>query len=161
MPTRPLLLSVAVLLLLGAPAHTTQEDPAKEALFREISDGLVCQCGCNKMLTICEMQGCHSATPMRAEIREKLAEGESKETILASFVDRYGLIVLSAPPTSGFHLSAWIMPFVALILGAWIAKKVLASWRRQTAQSGGDTPAAKITSEQQARIERELQDFET
>jgi hypothetical protein len=91
MPTRPLLLSVAVLLLLGAPAHTTQEDPAKEALFREISDGLVCQCGCNKMLTICEMQGCHSATPMRAEIKEKLAEGESKEAILfrrSVWVDR-------------------------------------------------------------------------
>jgi cytochrome c-type biogenesis protein CcmH len=111
------------------------------------------------MLSICEMQGCHSATPMRKEVREKLAEGESKEAILASFVDRFGLIVLSAPPTSGFHLSAWIMPFVALLTGAYIAKRVLASWKRQTAETDAGPPPPEISGEQQARIERELKDF--
>jgi cytochrome c-type biogenesis protein CcmH len=118
------------------------------------------------MLSICDMQGCHSATPMRAEVREKLAAGESKETILAGFVDRFGLTVLSAPPTSGFHLSAWIMPFVVLIAGAWIAKTVLGSWRRQTVQSEAGVSGREsaepdeISAEQQARIERELRDFE-
>jgi cytochrome c-type biogenesis protein CcmH/NrfF len=101
------------------------------------------------MLSICEMQGCHSATPMRKEVREKLAEGESKEAILASFVDRFGLIVLSAPPTSGFHLSAWM----------YIAKRVLASWKRQTAETDAGPPPPEISGEQQARIERELKDF--
>lgn len=160
---RALLLTTAVLPLLVAPAHSIQEETLLEAQFRELSDALVCQCGCNKLLSICEMQGCHSATPMRAEVREKLEAGESKEVILAGFVDRFGLTVLSAPPTSGFHLSAWIMPFVVLIVGAWIAKTVLASWRRETVQGGAggpDVPADSISDEQQARIERELRDFE-
>ena len=153
---------VMLVLLLGSPAHTIQQYSAEEALFKEVADSLVCQCGCHKMLSTCEMQGCHSATPMRAEVKEKLAEGVGKEAILASFVDRYGLIVLSAPPTSGFHLTAWIMPFVALIAGAWVAKRVLGSWKRQTAETASNNPEksdAKATDEQHARIERELKDF--
>ncbi len=163
---RSLLLTAALVPVLIAPAHSIQEETLLEVQFREIAEGLVCQCGCNKMLSICEMQGCHSATPMRAEVKEKLATGESKEIILAGFVDRFGLIVLSAPPTSGFHLSAWIMPFVFLVLGAWYAKTVLGSWRRQTVESEANVPggpgesADRISSEQQARIERELRDFE-
>jgi len=100
---------------------------------------------------------------MRAEIREKLAGGETNDAIVASFVDRYGLVVLSAPPTSGFNLSAWIMPFVVLVIGAWVAKKVLGSWRHQTVQAEASAPAGEsdaISSDQQARIERELRDFE-
>ena len=163
---RSLLLTAALVPVLISPAHSIQEETLLEVQFREIAEGLVCQCGCNKMLSICEMQGCHSATPMRAEVKEKLATGESKEIILAGFVDRFGLTVLSAPPTSGFHLLAWIMPFVFLGLGAWYAKTVLGSWRRQTVQgeanvaSGKGGEPDKISTEQQARIEQELRDFE-
>ena len=157
-----LFLSVMLVLLLGSPANPIQQYSAEEAIFKEIADSLVCQCGCHKMLSICEMQGCHSATPMRAEIKEKLTEGEGKEAILAGFVDLYGLVVLSAPPTSGFYLSAWIVPFVVLIAGAWVAKRVLGSWKRQTAETrgeGADKNVEKVTDEQRARVERELQDF--
>src|SRR3990172_7829939 len=100
MVPRPLLLAVALVPLLFSPAHPTPQDPALEAQFGEIADSLMCQCGCNKMLSICDMQGCHSATPMRAEVKEKLAAGQSKEAILAGFVDRYGLVALSAPPAT-------------------------------------------------------------
>ena len=163
---RTLLFTAALVPLLISPAHSIQQETLLETQFREISDALVCQCGCNKMVSICDMQGCHSATPMRAEIREKLADGETKEMILASFVDRFGLTVLSAPPTSGFHLSAWIMPFVVLVAGAWIAKSVLGSWKRQTVEGEARVSdreradADAMSTEQQARIERELRDFE-
>ena len=160
---RSTLLTAALTALLTAPAHSVQEETLLEAQFREISNALVCQCGCNKMLSICEMQGCHSATPMRAEVREKLAAGADQETILAGFVDRYGLTVLSAPPTTGFHLSAWIMPFVVLVVGGWVAKSVLGSWRRETvrSESAASGPGADaVTAAQEARIERELRDFE-
>jgi cytochrome c-type biogenesis protein CcmH/NrfF len=164
---RSLLLTAALVPLLLSSAHSIQQETLLETQFREISDALVCQCGCNKMLSICDMQNCHSATPMRAEIREKLGAGESKEMILASFVERFGLTVLSAPPTSGFHLSAWIMPFVVLVAGAWIAKSVLGSWRRQTVEGAASVSdrqhvdADAASAEQKARIERELRDFET
>jgi cytochrome c-type biogenesis protein CcmH len=163
---RSLLLTFALAPLLISPAHSIQQATLLETQFRELSDALICQCGCNKQLSVCDMQGCHSATPMRKEIREKLAAGETKEMILGSFVERFGLTVLSAPPASGFNLSAWIMPFVVLIAGAWIAKSVLGSWRRQTVEgeAGASGPEGTgpdpVSAEQQARIERELRDFE-
>ena len=48
------------------------------------------------------MQNCSSATPMRAEIRERLMKGDNVEAIVDSFVARYGKKVLSAPTMQGF-----------------------------------------------------------
>lgn len=130
--------------------------------YREVANALVCQCGCNSVLHDCGMHGCHSATPMRAEIRRRLSAGESKEAIIASFVDRYGLVVLAAPPASGFNLTAWIMPFVALFGGAVIAKKVLNSWRRESAAKSPEIsgPAPEVSDKMRARIDKELEELE-
>jgi cytochrome c-type biogenesis protein CcmH len=165
-PTKSLLLAIALVPLLISPARSAEDDPALEARFKEISDGLVCQCGCNLQLSVCSHEGCGSALPMRAEIRKELAAGESNDAIIAGFVDQYGLVVLSSPPTTGFNLTAWIMPFVALIVGAWVAKSVLGSWRRQTVRGEAGVSRGEgggldtVSAEQQARIERELRDFE-
>ena len=130
-----------------------QRDISKD--YRECCERLVCQCGCNEQLTVCAMQNCSSATPMRAEIRERLQKGESVEQIVDSFVTRYGKQVLSAPTTKGFDLAAWIMPFVILCLGAvvvcWIAVK-MARPRPQTVE-----PVPQAVD---PRIEQELREFE-
>jgi len=38
--------------------------------------------------------------------------------------------VLSAPTKNGFNLSAWIMPFVALIAGGLGVRKAIQSWTK-------------------------------
>ncbi len=77
---------------------------------------------------------------MRAVIREMLAEGRTREEILAYFVDRYGPSILAAPPKSGANLLAWILPIagvaaglVALIL---IIRAMSRSRNRPTAAPG-------------------------
>lgn len=157
---RPISKLLLLLLLLTVPL-SAQEEPDSEAAFKEISHELVCQCGCNSVLHVCAMQGCHSATPMREEIREQLVAGVSKEAIVASFVERYGLKILSAPPASGFHLSAWIMPFAVLVGGAFVLRRVLKSWKKETARAQDVAAPPEISSEQRARIEEELKDIET
>ncbi|MBI4307457.1 MAG: cytochrome c-type biogenesis protein CcmH [Chloroflexi bacterium] len=62
---------------------------------------------------------------MKAIIRRKLTEGESKEQILAFFVERYGEGVLAAPPRQGFNWAVWAVPFVALAAGAAVLFLVL------------------------------------
>lgn len=52
---------------------------------------------------------------MKQIIREKLAEGYTREAILEYFVERYGESILAAPPKRGFNLVAWIFPIVVLI----------------------------------------------
>ena len=44
----------------------------------------------------------------------------SEEQIIQSYVDQYGETVLSAPPRKGFHLTAWILPFAAFLIGGSI-----------------------------------------
>jgi cytochrome c-type biogenesis protein CcmH len=150
--------------LLCLPAGHTQAQSLEDtdAAYREVANAIICQCGCNSVLHDCGMHGCGSATPMRAEIRLKLRNGETPEAILASFVDQYGLVVLAAPPASGFNLTAWIMPFVALLGGAFIAKKVLSSWRRESIARSPEssTSPPEVADSMRDRIEKELEELE-
>jgi cytochrome c-type biogenesis protein CcmH/NrfF len=128
-----------------------------EREYKQIADKLVCQCGCADQISICSMQNCHSATPMRAELREKLQAGMGMDQIVDSFVAKYGKIVLSAPTTTGFDLAAWVMPFLllgaGLIVVSWIAVKL-------TRRAPTTAPAEVPTIKNSTLLERELRDFE-
>ncbi len=94
---------------------------------------------------------------MRAEIRDRLLKGENVEAIVQSFVARVGSQVLSAPTMKGFDITAWIMPFVILCLGAiivgWIAVRMA---RPAPASAAEGVPAATVDP----RVDQELSDFE-
>ncbi len=141
------LLLLPVLLYAQAPRDISRD-------YREACDRLVCQCGCNEQLSVCAMQNCSSATPMRAEIRDRLTKGESVDVIVQSFVDRYGKKVMSAPTMQGFDITAWIMPFMILCLGlvvvGWIIVKMV-----------HPAPVVETTdSVVDPRVEKELREFE-
>lgn len=137
-------------------AGTLPAAPEKdiEKQYKEACEKLVCQCACREQLSVCAMQNCHSATPMRAEVREKLQAGMNVDQIVESFVARMGPQVRPAPTFGGFDLAAWIMPFAILSMGlvvvGWIAVKL--TRRRPSIE---EAPAAV-----DPRVERELQEFE-
>src|SRR5438067_604731 len=87
-----------------------QELDPKLARFNDLSNTLVCQCGCTMVLAQCGMLNCGSATPMRGIIKEEIAKGVPDTEIVGKFVRQYGQVVLSAPPATGFNLMAWVMP---------------------------------------------------
>jgi cytochrome c-type biogenesis protein CcmH/NrfF len=141
-----------MLALAFAAGAQAQRDISKE--YKETCDSLICQCGCNEQLRVCSMQNCSSATPMRAEIRERLLKGESVEAIVDSFVARYGKQVLSAPTMKGFDITAWVMPFLIFCLGmvvvGWIVVRMV-----------HPAPRAEETSMPvDPRVEQELEEFE-
>ncbi len=123
--------------------------------YQETCDRLICQCGCNEQLSVCAMQNCSSATPMRAEIRERLQKGDVPDQIVESFVARYGKKVLSAPTTTGFDLSAWVMPFVILSLGLIVVVWAVFSMVQPASTGAVQTPPAF-----DPRVEAELREFE-
>ena len=57
------------------------------------------------------------AKQMRAQVRDLLASGATREEVLAWFSapERYGPSVLAEPPRSGFYLIAWIVPGVVVV----------------------------------------------
>ena len=61
-----------------------------------------------------------SASPQadreRAFIRREIAEGKTKDQIKDELVAQYGTQVLAEPPKSGFDLTAWLVPGVAILI---------------------------------------------
>jgi cytochrome c-type biogenesis protein CcmH/NrfF len=143
---------VLACVLAGALDAGAQRDISKE--YKQACDRLICQCGCYEQLSVCAMQNCSSATPMRAEIRERLQKGETVDAIVDSFVARMGKQVLSAPTMKGFDITAWIMPFMILCAGLVVVGWIVV---RMTRPVTAATPAP-VPSD--PRIDRELRDFE-
>jgi cytochrome c-type biogenesis protein CcmH len=126
---------------------------------QEIEEALTCQCGCGLTVHACNHLQCPSGEPMKREIAERLARGESKEAILAAFRARYGEKVLSAPTFAGFNWLAWVTPFVAVLSGALGLGVVLARRTRKPARADSAAPTA-VDPALRARLARELEELD-
>jgi cytochrome c-type biogenesis protein CcmH/NrfF len=144
-------------------AQTDLTDRGQLFLFREISEALVCQCGCNMILYVCNHHNCPSATPIRKEIEAMIRAGKGKDEIVARFVSEYGEKILSAPTTTGFNLAAWVAPFVALVLGGVFVMSFLAARRRGALAASSRAAAAApgaAPPQYAARVDDEMREIE-
>ena len=80
---------------------------------------------------------------MRAQVRELLASGATRDEVLAWFAapERYGPSVLAEPPRSGFYLIAWIVPGAVVIAAMAGGVLTLRAMRRRSGGGDDDTPA--------------------
>src|SRR5215218_9132115 len=86
--------------------------------IRRVGDKLACKCGaCNNTVATCQMLECHYSLPARERIGQMQKAGMDDKTIVDAFVKEGGLAALAAPPTDGFNLLAWVMPFIAISFG--------------------------------------------
>lgn len=136
-------------------AKSSLEDPAQATRFNEISDRLVCQCGCHMILRVCNHFECPSALPMRAKIEEQILAGMTDEAIVAGFVEEHGQVVLATPPPTGINLAAWVMPGFAILMGLFIVLYFVADWIAKKKVKPAAT--GQLDPEMTARIEKELQ----
>ena len=153
---------VVVLGLLLGTAAVAADGPS----FQELEESLTCQCGCGLTVHSCNHLQCPSAIPLRQEIRAQMDAGLGKDAILQHFADKYGEKILSSPTTSGFNLTAWVVPFVMVALGTLFVMFTLLRWRRgkprpatpvAVPQSAGD-PAL---SAHERTLDRELKQFDS
>ncbi len=68
---------------------------------------------------------------IRSDIKVRIAHGESDEQIRQVYVDKYGASILLAPRSSGLGLIVWVLPVLALALGAAGIAFALARNRRE------------------------------
>ena len=123
----------------------------------EVGLGLMCPCGCNQTLTGCNHINCPNSTGMKEEVAQLIDSGKDDEAVLAAFVEKYGVSILSSPPASGFNLAAWLMPFVALAAGMLLVVYFVRNFRSRFPEGAA---AAKIdTSKYADRLEDELRKF--
>lgn len=164
-----------VVLLLAFPLLRAQQMPSpdsnaslagsssKDPRFHRVGDKLMCTCGCNQGLLVCNHVGCSTALAMRKQLVETLAQTQSDEQVLAAFSQAYGPAVIAIPAKSGFDLLAWVMPWVAAAIGLLLVLVVVRFWsRRQMAPAGTAAPELdqQTLSALHSEIERELKELE-
>jgi cytochrome c-type biogenesis protein CcmH len=132
---------------------------AKPPTQHEIEESLTCQCGCGLTVHSCNHIQCGSGEPIKKEISERLARGESKEQILAAFTQKFGEKVLSSPTFSGFNWFAWVTPFAAVfIAGTVLALTIRKRGGRTAPRPPGTAPPTSDAL--RARLARELDDLD-
>ncbi|HEX6502182.1 MAG TPA: cytochrome c-type biogenesis protein CcmH [Terriglobales bacterium] len=147
------LLSFAILALMGAGDE--------ESRFQSLGHHMMCVCGCGQILLECNHVGCQYSDRMRTELMAALDRGDNDDLVLQAFVQKYGTTVIAAPTTTGFNRVAWIMPFLALILGLVATALIVRAWKDRPAPAapGGVVPVTGPeldTFRRQAREETEL-----
>jgi len=118
-------LVASIVLLVTAAADPT-------ARFDKLGHQIMCSCGCNEILLECNHVGCPLSDGMRQELMAGINKGDNDSMIFQAFVQKYGPTALAAPPTQGFNLVAWIMPFAVLILGIGGTALLIRRWRLRT-----------------------------
>jgi cytochrome c-type biogenesis protein CcmH len=103
-------------------------DPALEARARELSAGLRC--------LVCQNQSIDDsdadlARDIRVLVRERIAKGDSNETIREFLVSRYGDFILLQPPFKPETLLLWLSAPLTLLVGVFAV--VRATRRAKTA----------------------------
>lgn len=158
-PRKVFFLLLTGLLLMMAPLPSALA--ASDNVQKEIEKMLVCQDGCNMVVAACENQ---TAEYMRKIIIQKLEAGQSKEQILDYFVETYGEQVLTAPdPKVPFNLTAWLTPFIVLILGGIVLYGLISKWVLKAEEAKlneeSDLEELELTPDQQSRLEAELKKY--
>ncbi len=135
---------------------------ADSATVSDISKQLICQCGCTLVLNSCTHAECMVGVPMNALIEQKLAQGQSEEQIIQSFVAQYGEVVLASPPKRGFNLTAWISPYGAIAAGGGLIYFLVKKWvkRGKRYQAKDVTKAGEEDEEYQRQLDKELKEFD-
>src|SRR5262249_41865850 len=124
---------------------------------KEIEEALTCQCGCGLTVHSCNHLQCGSGIPLKNEVLTLVNQGQSRDEILLHFRTRYGEKILSSPTTEGFNLTAWILPFVVVGIGAAMVVFVVRRWTGVgAANAAGGAPIAAISEADRERLQAEL-----
>jgi cytochrome c-type biogenesis protein CcmH len=149
------LVALAAAILLAAGQGLAASAPSAQAIderVREIASDLRCVVCQN--LSVADSPS-DLAKEMRNLVRELVEQGKSRQEIEAYFVSRYGEFVLLAPPKHGFNLLVWVLPFLALALGAVGVYLVARRWAARPAEAPPQVDAAYLE-----RVRRELKERE-
>lgn len=93
------------------------------------------------------------AKAMRAEIRRRLARGQSPDQIRRYLVSKYTDWILLSPPSSGVGSVAWLAPPLLLLGGLGLVLTLVADWRK-----GGRSRPAPVRARYRERVRAELAD---
>jgi len=119
-------LLAGVLLAATAAARALDVDAMPTPALQERYDGLTHELRCMQ----CQNQSIADspvglASDLRRDVREQLMAGKTDAQIRESMVARYGNIILFRPPFQASTAWVWIAPFVLLLVGIFVAARIV------------------------------------
>ncbi|RWN59586.1 cytochrome c-type biogenesis protein [Mesorhizobium sp.] len=120
-------------------------DPALEARARTLSEELRCMVCQNQSI---DESDAELARDLRVLVRQRLVAGDTDRQVIDYIVSRYGEFVLLKPRFSLRNALLWGTPVLLLLAGGIFI--VL------TARSRRSTPAAMLTAEEKATLDKML-----
>lgn len=159
-----LVVSLSVLAGVAAAQDGAQPTPAPAAGQRTVTQDdvnrvarqMYCPICENEPLDVCRTAAC---AQWRAQIAQMLADGKTDDEIKQYFVDTFGLKVLAAPPASGVTVWLWLLPIVALIIGAVYVYTLMRRMRARASASVSSLPPQSRGDEYVDRVERDLKNW--
>jgi cytochrome c-type biogenesis protein CcmF len=146
-------------------AQSAPQDVAiapKNPLEKRLHSEIVCTCGCRRALDNCGMPNCGGHAAQSEKIRQLMAEGKDHDAIIATFIrDFGGQDILIEPDDRGLNRFVWLFPYAIAGIGAVAGAFVVRKWsRRSHAEPESVRPPAAEDAALQARLDRELEDFD-
>lgn len=145
---RPSVAVALAALLLAAPAAAST--PTPKTNLPDVEDEVMCPT-CGTLLQLAESP---QAQDERDFIRRKIAQGETKDQIKDDLVREFGDAVLATPPASGFDLTAYLVPALALLVGLMGIIVGVRRWRRTDRDAGHDD--APLEADETERLDADL-----
>lgn len=148
--------ALVLAVLLAGVAFAQESEPVEvtDDQINAVAKQLYCPVCENIPLDVCPTQAC---AQWRALIGEKLAAGWSDGQIKDYFAAQYGDRVLGTPPARGLNWLVYIIPPVAITLGAFILFRAMKSWHQPSpANSHTEISPEPSGDEYVARLEEEL-----
>jgi cytochrome c-type biogenesis protein CcmH len=150
------LIALAAALLLAGAAPASVRAAAPRASLPDIEDEVMCpSCGTPLALAFSPQ-----AERERNFIRRQIAAGKTKGEIKDALVSEYGREVLALPDDSGFDLTAYIVPAVAVLAAAIALGFGLVRWRRRPSAAGSGASELDVSPAESARLERDLSRYD-
>jgi cytochrome c-type biogenesis protein CcmH len=127
------LLSAFLFSLLAVGVTSAQQPTPSDDEVNAIAKELYCPVCENIPLDVCGTAAC---AQWRELIRQKLSEGWKEEQIKEYFVQQYGARVIGTP-----NRLVYLIPFVAIFIGAYILYRAFRLWKRPFQASASQPPA--------------------
>jgi len=145
----------ALALVMAAPALAVQpdeklDDPVLEQRAREVSKGLRCLVCQNESI---DDSNADLARDLRLLVRERIVAGDSNDEAVQYIVDRYGEFVLLEPRFDGKNAILWLGGPLLLILGAFVAVRVMS---RQSRRAKAGSGVEALSEEEQRKLDELL-----
>jgi cytochrome c-type biogenesis protein CcmH/NrfF len=155
--SRRVAVGLGALLALAALALPSGAAASPQTTVTAIEGEVMCPiCG-----TLLELSDSPQARREKVFVAKLAAEGKTRSQIKDALAAQYGPAVLALPKGSGFDLSAYLVPILALLAAVAVLAVSVARWRREGASAtAAESREAEPAPEDAERLEADISRYD-